>query len=458
MQSTDRKDASWTLGIPARIATIAAAVRDANSLYRLARDERGSTAMIFALTVAIVVSMVGGAVDYGRAVKVRDQIQNAVDAAILAGARSWQLDGDLVVAQQRALDFYNRNKPLDVPSNVTGFTSDVVRNALTLEAEALVPTPFLSLIRNQGFTVQARAEALLAVGGNSETNLEISMMLDITGSMAGQKIIDLREAAKDLIDIVVWSDQSEYTSKVAIAPFAPRVNVGSFVANFTGLPATRTISGQTRKLIQCVTERIGTHEFTDQAPGAGAYLRPYNGITNSSNSSYNSNWSSSGNCTDPSEQILPLTSDRTALKNRIDTFTAGGSTAGAIGTAWAWYLLSPKWAHFWPSASQPVAYGTANTQKIAVLMTDGEYNYWGGASSNVSTTNNKALTLCTGMKNAGITVYTVGFDLGGSTAAINMLRSCASDPSKFYNADDGSALRAAFRDIALQIATLRLSQ
>ena len=34
------------------------------------------------------------------------------------------------------------------------------------------------------------------------------------------------------------------------------------------------------------------------------------------------------------------------------------------------------------------------------------------------------------MKNAGITVYTVGFDLGGSTAAINMLRNCASDPSK----------------------------
>jgi hypothetical protein len=91
-------------------------------------------------------------------------------------------------------------------------------------------------------------------------------------------------------------------------------------------------------------------------------------------------------------------------------------------------------------------------------MTDGEYNYWGGASANVTTTNNKTLSLCSGMKTAGITVYTVGFDLGGSNAAINMLRSCASDPSKFYNAEDGAALRAAFRDIALQIATLRLSQ
>ena len=422
------------------------------------QDVRGSTAMLFALTTAVVLAMVGGAVDYGRAVKARDQMQNAVDAAVLAAARSWQLDGNIALAQQRALEFYNRNKPQDIQTAITAFSTDPVRNAIVLESSGIVPAPFLSLIRSDGFTVEARAEALLAVGGNSQTSLEISLMLDVTGSMGGQKILDLKAAAKDLIDIVVWTDQSEYTSKVALAPFAPRVNVGNFVSQFTGLAATRVISGNTRKLIKCVTERTGSYEFTDDAPASGRYLRPYNGITSTSNSNYNNNWSSSGNCSDPGEQIIPLTSDKTVLKNHIDTFTASGSTAGALGTAWAWYLLSPKWADFWPTASRPVAYGTENVQKIAVLMTDGEYNYWGGASANVTTTNNKALSLCTGMKNAGVTVYTVGFDLGGSNAAINMLRSCATDASKFYNAEDGAQLRAAFRDIALQIATLRLSQ
>ena len=52
------------------------------------------------------------------------------------------------------------------------------------------------------------------------------MMLDVTGSMGGDKIVDLQAAAKDLIDIVVWGDQSKYTSRVALAPFAPAVNVG----------------------------------------------------------------------------------------------------------------------------------------------------------------------------------------------------------------------------------------
>ena len=455
-QSSTGKDARQPLWARTKAATHALC-SDAGG-RSFAGDQRGTTAMIFALTVAIVVSMVGGAVDYGRAVKVRDQMQNAVDAAVLAAARSWQIDGNLANAQARALQFYDRNKPQELPSTVTAFSSDPVRNALVLEATANVPAPFLSLVRLEGFTVEARAEALLAVGGNSEINLEISMMLDVTGSMSGQKIIDMKAAAKDLIDIVVWDDQSEFTSKVALSPFAPRVNVGSHVAAFTGLPATRVISSRTRRLIQCVTERVGAFEFNDDAPAAGRYLRPYNAITNTGDSNYNGNWSTSGTCSDPGEQIMPLTTDRAALKARIDSFTAGGATGGMLGTSWAWYMLSPKWAAFWPAASRPVAYGTANTQKIAILMTDGEYNTWGAASLAVGTVSSKAATMCTQMKAAGITVYTIGFDLGGSTIAINTLRNCATDTSKFYNAEDGAQLRAAFRDIALQIATLRLSQ
>ena len=41
--------------------------------------------------------------------------------------------------------------------------------------------------------------------------------------------------------------------------------------------------------------------------------------------------------------IMPMTKDKTALKARIDKLTTGGSTAGHMGTAWAYYLLSPKW-------------------------------------------------------------------------------------------------------------------
>jgi uncharacterized protein YegL len=55
-------------------------------------------------------------------------------------------------------------------------------------------------------------------------------VLDVTGLMSGQKIADLKLAAKDLIDIVVWEDQSKYTSKVALVPFSEAVNVGLMAA------------------------------------------------------------------------------------------------------------------------------------------------------------------------------------------------------------------------------------
>ena len=41
--------------------------------------------------------------------------------------------------------------------------------------------------------------------------------------------------------------------------------------------------------------------------------------------------------------IQPLTNDTAMLKRRIDKLQTGGSTAGHLGTAWAWYLLSPNW-------------------------------------------------------------------------------------------------------------------
>ena len=116
------------------------------------------------------------------------------------------------------------------------------------------------------------------------------------------------------------------------------------------------------------------------------------------------------------------------------------------------------------SANQPAAYGTANLQKIAILMTDGDYNTQYN-SSGIGVDQNyvgscpdaangysgaQASSQCASMKAAGITIYTVGFPIPSSdTTAINLLTQCASDPSKFYGAADGTQLQQAFRDIAM---------
>lgn len=439
-----------------------------------ARSESGNVAIIFGLTIAIIFGAVGGAIDYGRWLTARTQTQNAVDAAVLAAGRVLQSSGgDTSAALEAARTYYRRLKPDTTIDERVDFT--LTDNGAAIEAitHSFVETPFLSAVGIKSMPVNTTAKAVLAAGGNSETNLEVSMMLDITGSMSGNKLKDLKLAAKDLINIVVWENQNEYTSRVAIVPFAPRVNVGSYITQLTGLPSSKRFSKKDLKPIQCVTERTGAAAFTDDAPASGKYLGAYNGKTGNSATKDQSNYSSNGNCSDPSssEAILPLTNNKTLLLSKIDSLTAGGSTAGQLGTAFAWYLISPKWAHIWPAQSRPAPYseldelnehGEPRLRKIAILMTDGVYNTQGGTqysdnSTNAKTISNNSVQICNNMKAAGITVYTVGFDLGGNQLAIKTLKDCATSDEHFYNTQTGDQLRQAFRDIALKISRLRLA-
>ncbi len=175
--------------------------------------------------------------------------------------------------------------------------------------------------------------------------------------------------------------------------------------------------------------------------------------------------------------ILPLTSDKSALNAAIDAMAAAGSTAGQVGVAWGWYTLSPTFG-LWSGASVPAAYGAPHVKKFAILMTDGEYNSpycngviakdatsGSGSSSdhiNCNATNGDAYTqaqnLCTAMKQKGIIVYTIAFQLINTTAAQNLMTNCATDASHRYDAANETQLQTVFQTIATNLLALRLSK
>jgi hypothetical protein len=128
----------------------------------------------------------------------------------------------------------------------------------------------------------------------------------------------------------------------------------------------------------------------------------------------------------------------------------------------------------WPAANQPAAEGTEDLSKVAILMTDGEYNVQydakglpvdGGKVTNCSNAVNKpdcstgqAAALCEAMKDKGIVVYTIGFGSGMTSTAKQTLKACATDSTKYYNAEDGDQLKQAYYDIGLKLAKLYLSR
>lgn len=70
-----------------------------NSARKVHRQQRGSVAIIVALSLAVLIGMIGLAIDLGRMFVIKTELQNAADACALAAAR--ELDG-IGGAKQRA--------------------------------------------------------------------------------------------------------------------------------------------------------------------------------------------------------------------------------------------------------------------------------------------------------------------------------------------------------------------
>jgi hypothetical protein len=225
-------------------------------------------------------------------------------------------------------------------------------------------------------------------------------------------------------------------------------------------------SYDTFEITNCATERT-THAFDDAAPSVTLLGRNYT--------------DGGGGCSMP--EIVPLTIDKTKLHNVASSLVANGSTAGHLGLAWAWYMVSPNFAYLWPTNSKPAAYDAPNVQKVVILMTDGAFNtvYCNGVVATNSTSgspgNNdrincpspngdiftQAHAICDEMKTPQgdappVIVYTVGFDIGDDENAKDIMADCATDAEHAYLANTGTDLREAFRAIGQNITALRVSR
>ncbi|TKB38495.1 MAG: VWA domain-containing protein, partial [Mesorhizobium sp.] len=149
---------------------------------------------------------------------------------------------------------------------------------------------------------------------------------------------------------------------------------------------------------------------------------------------------------------------------------ASGGTAGHVGVQWSWYMLSENWGSVMKASERPAKMDPKNVAKIAILMTDGEFNLSYFDASTVGDVYNSAgkepprtaaKTLCAAMRNKGIEIFTIGFDLNETNAKAT-LQDCASpDTAKikhFYQAANGTELNQAFQDIARNVEMLTVTK
>ncbi|MGE3245879.1 MAG: pilus assembly protein TadG-related protein [Beijerinckiaceae bacterium] len=433
-------------------------------LRRFAKDKRGATAVVFALSLIPVTAGLGMGVDLGRVYLARTKLQSALDSAVLASAIEYKKSSDQAKALSVAASTFAAVAGTAGTFDTTGSTIDPATSQVNLIATTSVNTPLISIFSpsHANFSLKVNSQAMVKTSNGLGKNLEVSLMLDVTTSMTQNsgtsgltKLAAMQTAAKSLINTIVQSDQSKYTSRVALAPFSSAVNLGSYYQAINGgsPPSTTVSSGSGRRRTTTtvywpsVVERGGAYTLTDDPPSSASFPTYYAMRSSVKGSSYFiTNYEAGSTSNRPDSVIMPLSSDKTGLATAIDNFTAVGATAGHIGIGWSWYMLSPNWSSIWTGSSTPNP-ADNKTVKIAILMSDFDFNiyYQGG----VGDMNYQAAQLCANMKAAGIVVYTVGFQVDtNNTTAVNLFQGCASDPAKAIAASNGTELIAAYQSIA----------
>lgn len=216
------------------------------------RDERGVFLVIFALLALVLIAASGMVVDFTRVQQARTRAQTALDAAALALQGTINTSGvtaaTLKVKAQSLLT--ERIADSTITAVVESATPDTTAGKLTIQGYITVPTYFVSMVG-----IQSIRSSMLSEVTRSSSDLEVSVSLDITGSMKAtgcdwqgkncttNKIGDLITATNSLIDLLVADSQTPTYSKMAIVPWSSSANMGStYAANVRGTPNSTTKS------------------------------------------------------------------------------------------------------------------------------------------------------------------------------------------------------------------------
>jgi len=452
-----------------------------------ARDKRGNFAIVFGLAASVLALAVGFAVDTAQLMNARSALREAVDSAVTSTARSITL-GD--ISEKDAPEMVKAFLTANSTGGVLSYDQIVLdrltidRTARTVEVAAYVDVPLYFPLFGME---KNRRVADVGAALYSDKQIEVAMMLDITGSMKGQKIEDLKTAAENAVKALLKGnkDPDKPRVRVAIVPYAEAVNTGKladtvFVEQKGGpdlppaIDAPLLVSAATRP-DKCATERKmqdGSADFSGDAPDELRF--------NKDNKRYPAKINRDDRikiC--PAAELVALTADQQKLLDTISDFKADGVTAGGIAAQWGYYMLSPKWRQTISDAeagSGPADFNASKVGKVAILMTDGAFNT---AFAGVPVSNDKnnqpqndqgeksrsnAESICANMKKDGISVFTIGFALPTteSSQARAVLKDCASDDTSsmrhFYDVSTGPELDAAFKEIIANTERLTLTK
>jgi len=462
-------------------------------IKRLLSDKHGNVGTMFALMALPVMIVMGGAVDVLRLSNSKGKLQSAVDSGVLAAA---SLSNDRT-PEETIIDFVNSNLGSDSTiQNVQVFVEQeelfLNKKLVKARAEAEVPMSFLRLVGQSTIAFQVEAEAV-----ESQQDLEISMVLDISSSMRGNRLVNLRSAASNFVDQMLVPSQIDLTS-INLVPFGGVVNIGSLYDGYVVNDADALINPNRSQYAPSADIPNGNFKFTHAGTGGNGncielqkedfdiFDLPANSRPQVPHfwrfTDFNP-W-----CPDVNSAAVWNTNNISDLKNRINNLSLSDGTGMDHGIAWGAKALSPQLRGKLGGdfSDRPQAYsGNNGARKIMVLMTDGgitsqqrprnpnllsthtrgknnrnrQVLYSAGGSQHQAGHNNatgRFKQVCNQLRDEGVIIYTIGFQISANSKPEHLLQYCATNPANYYLVESLD-IGQAFNAIASSINKLRIS-
>lgn len=468
----------------------------------------GNFGIMFAMCATALVMGIGVAVDYAGMTSQRSKLQNYIDAAVLAAVTADTKDiAELqkIVDERIALlnvDGWEINAPVRFDGD------DVVIDAQS-NYDAVLMGPALKLLGNDT-NGKMKVGTSTAAPTITQEALNIALVLDTTNSMSGDNIDGLKLAADDLLDDLRAFGENV---NVSIVPFGQYVNITSQRGqNWLDLSQEGIVDSYINEAVEknnvitpgvCTPTGniipggpkytdgviVGTHPDKEEqsctdnvyGPTTTEYRTYYRNhrwkgcagsrgdgdnikadyagvkIPGAMEVYYTGDLTHIGKSANCGVEMMPLNNDFTKMKNVIGSLTTSGDTYLPSGLLWGWRSLTPS-APFTEAASTP-----AGTKTVMIFMTDGfntlsqdgvYHDGWERENGLVI-----AKDICKNIKKDKIEVYTVAYNMptiADANETRNLLKKCATHPSKSYEARDADQLKATFRKIIDSLGTVRL--
>lgn len=390
---------------------------------KFAREEDGAI-FIFSLQIFLILMIVGGlAIDFIRQEERRTLIQGTIDRAALAAASlSQRVDPKYVVndyLNKAGLDYLDVDPIIETNEKNSPSDEEKYRR-VTIVTRDDMPTIFGDLLGVHSLATNVGARAEESIG-----NVEISMVLDISGSMndrdqnstSGEsKIASLRTAATNFVNTMFDDVQPPGAPagllSISIVPYNQQVSMGTTLASIYNLSTDHTKN-------TCADVQTLGFDNLAISPTAPLQRTMYGwsyDMVNQGYSIFKTLSESAENCYEFSySPIMAIEDNQQDLLNKISSLRAGGDTAIDIGARWGFALLDPS--------SEPVAQALASRGMISSSVQNRPMPYSDTATS-VDERSMKVMILMTD---------------GMNTRSFSTKMEYRTGPSGFFSTDSATA-------------------